>query len=278
MENTRLKALLKLLSNETDAHSRLVRKEIADALEQDPVGVKTALAEEFSTDAPLHVVHALEEIYWDELARSLACFSAKINPDLEEGLKLLSQFTEPGSSNEHISQSIDGVARALRPALLNATGYTEIALILGHYFFDTLGFKPLPTLLNIKDISFARFLRTRRGSGLCAACLYSVVGARYGLDISIVDLAGRVLVHLQDFQQDQSFFIDPLDNGKLLTQEDCRSYLESRQLAWNDEFTVALSSRQIVRRFIANMIFVLNKVHDTRRLTYLRNYLEIIKN
>lgn len=278
MENTRLKALLKLLTSETDTHNAVLRKEIAAALEQDPVAVKTAMAEEFSADTPLHVVHALEEIYWEELARSLACFSAKINPDLEEGLQLLAQFTEPGSSSEQISQSIDGVARALRPALLNAAGYTEIALILGHYFFDTLGFKPLPNLVNAKEISFARFLRTRKGSGLCAACLYAVVGARYGLDISIVDVAGRILVHLQDFQQDQSLFIDPLDNGKLLTQADCRAYLESRQLAWSDEFTAPLSSRQIVRRFIANMIFVLNKVNDTRRLSYLRNYLEILQN
>jgi len=278
MENTRLKALLKLLTGETDACNGLLRKEIAAALQQDPVGVKTALAEEFSADTPLHVIHALEEIYWDELAQKLSCFSAKINPDLEEGLQLLAQFTEPGSSATNITVALDGAARAVRPALLNAAGYAEIAHILGHYFFDTLGFKPLPTILNVQDISFARFLRTRRGSGLCVACLYAVVGARYGLDISLVDLAGRILVYLRDFQQDQSFFIDPLDNGKLLTAEDCRVYLESRQLAWNDEFTTPLSSRQIVRRFIANMIFVLNKVHDTRRLSYLRNYLEILKN
>ena len=113
---------------------------------------------------------------------------------------------------------------------------------------------------------------------MCVACLYTMIGTRYGLDMNIVDLAGRILVHLQDLPSQQSFFIDPLYSGKILWHSDCRQYLSSRQITWNDAFTTPLSSRQIVRRFIANMIFVLNKIQDERRLAYLRTYLEIIKN
>lgn len=278
MENSRLKALLKLLTSETDTYRPVLRQEIAAALKADPVGVQTALVEEFSGDAPLPVLHTLEEIYWEELSHALARFSTKINPDVEEGLILLSKFASPTISRSEITQSIDTMARVLRPGLLNAAGHGDIARLLGHYFFQTLGFQTQQTHLNIEDISFAHFLHTRRGSNLCMACLYMVLGTRYGLDISLVDLAGRILVHLQDDTQHQSFFIDPLDNGKILSQEDCRVYLASRQLAWNNEFIAPMSSRQIVRRFIANMIFVLNKVHDERRLSYLRNYLEIVVN
>lgn len=278
MENGRLKALLKLLTTETDAYRGVLRREIAAALKEDPSGVQTALQEEFSDQAPLPVLHTLEEIYWEELTNSFARFSAKINPDLEEGLMLLSKFANPATARGEITQALDNIARSLRPALLNAAGYTEIARTLGHYFFDTLAIQPLPANLDIQDIAFASFLQKRRGSSLCVACLYTVIGTRYGLDVSVIDLAGRILVHLQDPLHHQSFFIDPLDNGKILQEEDCRRYLDARQLAWNDEFTAPLSSRQLVRRFIANMIYVLNKIHDERRLAYLRSYLEIIKN
>ncbi|MBR4355449.1 MAG: hypothetical protein IKP96_02600 [Elusimicrobiaceae bacterium] len=278
MENGRLKALLKLLTTETGSHGALLRREIAAALKADPASVQTALKEEFSDKAPIGVLHALEEIYWEELTHALARFSAKINPDLEEGLMLLSKFTNPTVSRQKITTLLDEIAHTPRTALLNATGYDEIAQVLGRYFFETLKFQPLQVHLDINDISFVQFLQKRRGSGLCVACLYTLIGARYGLDINLIDLAGRILVHLQDPQQTEALFIDPLDNGKILTQEDCRRYLDSRQLAWNDDFTSPLSSRQIVRRFIANMIYVLNKVHDERRLAYLRKYLEIVKN
>lgn len=278
MENGRLKALLKLLTTETDTYGVVLRREIAAALKEDPSGVKTALEEEFSNEPPLPVLHTLEEIYWEELTHALARFSAKINPDLEEGLLLLSKFTNPTTARSEVSALLDDMAHTLRPALLNATNYTEIAQHMGHYFFDTLGIQPLQANTDLQDVSFSRFLYKRRGSSLCVACLYAVIGGRYGLDINLIDLAGRILVHLQETTLNQSFFIDPLDNGKILTQEDCRQYLASRQLVWSEEFITPLSSRQIVRRLIANMIYVLNKVHDERRLAHLRNYLEIVKN
>ena len=84
---------------------------------------------------------------------------------------------------------------------------------------------------------------------MCVACLYMLIGNRYGLDVNLIDLAGRILIYWQDRTQ-HDFFIDPLDNGKILSQEDCQAYLASRQLAWTPQCTAPLSSRQTVRRFI----------------------------
>ncbi|MGN0024481.1 MAG: transglutaminase family protein [Candidatus Avelusimicrobium sp.] len=276
--NDRVKALIRLLQTESDAYGPMLKRELAAAIKADPARVQSAILEEFKTSAPLPVVHTLEEICWEDLATALARFAAKINPDLEEGLALLSKFTSPALPSKEISSPLDDMARELRGALLNAKNHTEIATILSHYFFHVKGFQTLPANLDIKDISFARFLRKKRGSSLCAACLYVTIGQRYGLDVNLVDLAGRILVHLRGLSARESWFIDPLDAGKLLSQEDCRTYIRTRQIEWNDEFLLPLSSRLIVRRFIANMIYVLNKLRDERRLKYLREYLEIIKN
>ncbi len=277
MENQRLKALFKLLSSETGSPSSVLRREIADAIKADPVGVQTVLEQEFPDHTPLCVVNTLEEIAWDELTRALIQFAAKINPDLEEGLTLLAQFHTPALTRKDIAGPVDEIAHALRHALINAKDYAEIAQVLAHHFFHTLQVQTLPANWDVQEISFVHFLHKHRGSSLCIACLYVLIGERYGLDVNLIDLAGRILIHLQDPEQTQSLFTDPLDNGKILSLEDCRAYIDSRQLSWSDDFLTPLSSRQIVRRFIANMIFVLNKAHDERRLSYLRNYLEILR-
>ncbi|MBR4592516.1 MAG: hypothetical protein IKO35_04845 [Elusimicrobiaceae bacterium] len=278
MGNDRLKALFKLLTTETETYSTVLRREIAAAIKQNPSAVKVALEEEFHSAPPSSILHVLEDIYWEDLSREFALFSAKINPDLEEGLALLSKFTDPALDRRSLANNLDQNALPLRHALLNATNYMEIARQLGRYFFGSLGLQTLSANTDIKDVSFSRFLQKRRGSSLCVACLYVLTGARYGLDINIIDLAGRVLLSLQDPSLQQAFFMDPLDNGKILWQSDCKQYLASRQIAWKDEFLAPLSSRQIVRRFLANMIFILNKIQDERRLACLRKYLEIIKN
>lgn len=277
-DDVRLKALFQLLKTEADTYGPVIKREIAAALKENPVRVHQVLEQEFQSQTPLPVLQTLEEICWEDLAGAFSHFSAKINPDLEEGLAIVCKFIESAADRRDITPPLDSWAYQLRMPLLNAKNYEEIAGQLSNYFFHTLQIQTLPINRSIKDLSFARLLRKKKGSSLCIACLYVLIGQRYGLDINLIDLAGRILVHLQPQQQQPSLFIDPLDEGKILTEQDCRRYLEARCLEWSDEFIAPLSSRQIVRRLLANMIYILNKVHDERRLNYVRHYLEIIKN
>lgn len=277
-DKARLKALFKLLETETAQYGPLLKQALAVAIAQDPAQVQQLLEEEFSTSAPMGIVQTLEEICWEDLEKAFASFAAKINPDLEEGLMLLAKFTSPTTARGDLAAPLDEMATALRPALVNATGYTEIIELLGRFIFNLRGFKVLPTITNIQDLSFPHFLQTKTGSGLEMACLYNCLGQRFGLETDIVDMTGRLLVHVRDNTYQVSFLVDPLDNGKLISEDMCRHYIRSRGLENEEELFTPLSSRLVVRRFIANMIYVLHKIHDERRLKYLRNYLEIIKN
>ncbi len=277
-DEVRLKALFQLLRTEADTYGPVIKREIAAALKENPSQVHAVLEQEFQQQTPLPVVQTLEEICWDDLSNGFARFAEKINPDLEEGLALISKFIETATVRSDITAPVDAWATQLRIPLLNAKNYVEIASSISNYLFNTLQLQTIPVNRDIKDLSFARLLRKKRGSNVCVACLYTVLGQRYGLDCGLIDLAGRILVLLQEDKNGQSLFIDPLDKGNLLTETDCRQYIESRCLQWSDEFLIPLSSRQLVRRLLANMIFTLNKIHDERRLSYVRNYLEIIKN
>lgn len=273
-----LKALLKLIETESDEYTELLRPELAAAVKDNPARVQQALDSAFNLSVPSKVRHTLEEICWDNLSEQMAAFAGKINPDLEEGLWILARFVSPAATRGEITHNLDNLAQQMRAALLNTTDLSSAAEVLSKYFFNSLRFVVLPANLDIKDISFGRFLVKRRGSSLCMACLYQTIAQRYGLECNLVDLAGRILVHLQAHSTEQNLFIDPLDKGKILSVQDCKDYILSREIKWNENFFAPLSSRTIIRRFIANMIYVLNKLRDERRLKYLRNYLEIIKN
>lgn len=273
-----LKALLKLIETETDDYVDMLRPDLAAAVLADPARVQQAIDDTFADEVPSKVRRTLEEICWGNLAKDVSAFAGKINPDLEEGLWILARFASPSAKRGEITQRLDAIAQELRPLLLNVTNLYEAADVMGKYFFSTQHFVTLPANLDIKDISFGRFLLKKRGSSLCTACLYQTIAQRFGVESGLVDLAGRILVFMQDVPKKQILFIDPLDNGKILTQQDCKDYIFSRDIKWNDEFLSPLSSRTIIRRFIANMIYVLNKLRDERRLKYLRTYLEIIKN
>jgi regulator of sirC expression with transglutaminase-like and TPR domain len=273
---SRIKALIKLLETERGQYGNLLREELAAAVRSNPAEVERIMNEEKHTSAPRTILQTLEEVCWEELKTDFSAFSAKINPDLEEGLALLAKFTAPAVTREDLTRAVDALAQKVRPVVINARNLREAAEMFNHYFFNVKKFTALPAVVDVQDTSFWHFLRTGKGSVLCVACLYMVMSVRFGLDIEIIDLAGRVLLLAKDSTYNDSFIIDPLDNGKILQAQECKEYVLSRAISWDNNLFTPLSSRAVVRRFIANMIFILNRLRDERPLAYLRSYLEIL--
>ncbi len=276
--NNHIKALIELLDAETGPRAETLRRELARIMKEQPQELHEVIERDFHSAVPAALVCAMEEVCWEELAEACARFNGKINPDLEEGLAIVSRFVNPALSRDEITTGVDAVAHMLRPLLANCTGPAEISNTLSRFFFRAQGFTVLPAAHDIKDVSFGRFIQKKQGSALCMACLYAVVGSRFGLDCGVVDMAGRVLACFWSDNEQEPLFIDPADRGKLLTLADCKDYIYGRNLEWNDAFATPLSSRALLRRLLANMIFILNKLRDERRLSYLRRYMDILKN
>lgn len=271
-----IRALFKLLEK-PDMQDRLFLKQaLSSAIKTNPAKVQQVLEEDFAESAPRGIVDLLEEICWEDLAGSFTSFVAKINPDLEEGLSLVAKFTSPTMARGKITEPLDAMAFELRSALLNAQNYREMIADMTHYIFDMRRFKTLPSAKNINDLSFSHFLQRKQGAALCMACLYACLGQRYGLNMEVADMSGWTVVLCKDEAHQDTFVVDPFNSGKVLSLEDCRSYMQLRRLPWNTNTITVLSSRQVVRRLLAQMIFLLNKVNDERRLSYLRNYLDIL--
>ena len=274
---SRLRALIKLLQTEHGPYATLLKEELASAVRTAPEEVERVMTEEKNTSAPQTVLQTLEEICWEELSEEFALFSAKINPNLEEGLALLSRFTAPTAALEDLTHKLDEHGEVLAPAVEYVRqDARESVQLFNRYFFTLKSFAVLPTVNDVRDLSFMRFLHTGKGSVLCMAGLYVCLAQRCGLDMQIIDLAGRILLLVKDGANDDSFIVDPLDNGKIVQTQDCKDYVLARALSWNNNLFTPLSSRAVIRRFIANMIYVLRKQHNDHPLPYLRRYMETL--
>ena len=279
MIKSQIKALIDLLSQETGhQQTALLKAELARLMQEQPQRVHEVIENDFHSSVPAALIDAMQEICWEQLTQNATRFAAKINPDMEEGMALVTRFVNPAITRQEIARQLDDLARQLRPLLANCNSPEEIWTTMGRYFFHAQAFQVLPAAHDIKDISFGRFLYKKQGSALCLCTLYAVCGARFGLEAGVADMAGRVLAVLHPRDGSEPIFADPLDQGKILTLSDCKDYIYARNLCWNDAFALPLSSRAVLRRFLGNMIFILNKLRDERRLSFLRRYMDILKN
>ena len=277
-EKNQVKALIDLINRETGPQAALLRGELARIMQENPSVLHDIIEKDFHSAVPASLVHAMEEACWDSLQKNVHLFAQKINPNLEEGLAIVTRFVNPAVALEEISQDLDTLARSLRPLLLNCNGTAEVLDIMSRFFFRVQGFTILPSTKDIKEVSFGRFLEKKSGSALCLSCLYALCAERFGLDGGVVDLAGRLLAVIFPTDGSEPVFVDPLAQGKQLLLQDCKEYIDSRNLQWSENFITPLSSHTLMRRFLGNMIFILNKLRDERRLAYLRRYMDILNN
>ena len=276
-ENSQIKALINLLDSEKGPGADVLRQELARIVKEHPRQLHEVIEQDFHSSVPAALIMALEEVCWEELVQACARFAAKINPDAEEGLAIATRFVNPAVSRDETTRELDSEARLLKPLLSTCVSAAEMCQTMSRFFYKSQGFIVLPCARDIKDVSFGRFLQKKQGSAFCMACLYAAIGNRFGLDAGVVDMAGRVLACFRP-ENEAPLFADPADYGKLLTLTDCKDYIFSRNLEWSEAFAAPLSSRALLRRCLGNMIFILNKLRDERRLSYLRRYMDILKN
>ena len=272
-----IKALIELLGKESGRQAVFLRDELSRIMKEEPQALHDVIEQDFHSSVPAALVHNMEEVCWEDLTQEISSFSAKINPPLEEALSMVTRFVNPAVKAEEVTQDLDKLTHALRPFSQQASSTEELLKSMAHFFLSVENFFIVPTARDIKEVSFGRFLQKKLGSSLCLACLYVLCAERFGLEAGVVDLAGKLLVSMRLNDHQEVLFADPTKNGIIFTSADCRQYIDSRNLEWNEAFLSPLSSRTLLRRFLGNMIFILNKLKDERRLSYLRRYMDILK-
>ncbi|WP_428898051.1 Regulator of sirC expression [Parelusimicrobium proximum] len=277
MKEHQIRALIQLITKENDETREELKKELSNAILFHPDEVRSAL-EQHTGETPLFVKHAMEEIVWENLRKSFSVFATKINPDLEEGLMLISKFMDPALSEPEASRRLDEIALILRQDMINCIDVFEIAQAMQNTFFGKLRFTTVSAGLRPIDVSFYNLLKDGRGSATAISCLYALLGQRYSLDINIVNMHGRIMLHFIEPAYDSHFFADPLDKGKIISEEECRVYLADKGIHWSKDFLLPLNSKAVVKRALANLIYLYNKQKDDRRLNFLRDYISYLEN
>ena len=274
---SQIKALIDLLGREKGSQAALLKEELAHIMQNQPQLLRQVIEQDFHRSIPHSLATAMQETYWEQLAGQIAQFNQKINPNLEEALFLSTRFANPAFTRVEITAELDQLAYQLKPLLLSCTSAEEVVQTMSQFFIHTQNYHIVQTARDIKELSFGRFLQKKQGTALCLCALYIVCAERFGLEAGLIDLAGRILVRLQTQDTNKPVFADPLQKGTLVTLAACKQYIFERNLEWTDTFITPLCSRSVLRRIFSKMIFVLNKLRDERRLSYLRRYMDILK-
>jgi len=274
-----IRALVRLIETEDEQNSCILKQKLSDVIKNYPMKFKNVVDKDFSDKKPHFIKEILENIYLEDLKREFAVFAKKINPDLEEGLTLVSKIGTPSLSKKHIFNTLESFSKELKNTLIGNDHSENICNILGRGIFGILDFDIKMKDLTPEDIYFDKFLKNRKSGIINLCCLYVLLAKRFKVKLAIVDLQGKIVLAFDNIDK-EAVYIDPLDYGKLSNEKNLRQYLLNKGKSLEPYEAKIFSSKQIVKRILGNLIYSCNKnptAENNNRIEYIRSYFDVLK-
>lgn len=226
----------------------------------------------------LRARHVMARIFLEDLE---AQFQALANRDddtfqLEDGVFTIARIEYPDLDVESFRQQLDAFASVVRDRLRGVREPHEIIRVVNRYIFEELKFTGNSADYYNPDNSYMnRVIERRTGIPITLSALYLLITERLSLPVNGVGLPGHFLVKYA--AGDSEVYIDPFNNGKLLTRKDCAHYLTGAGYYFKEEYVATSGARDIVIRLLRNLVLIYSKQQDKSRVRQITHYVEILQ-
>ncbi|MDC4224133.1 MAG: transglutaminase-like domain-containing protein [Candidatus Manganitrophus sp.] len=264
-----LDALVRLLG-EDESHFEIIRQRL---IEMGPSALPALerCAREGALQISERADQIIESIRLEALDEEWRRYAEKESCSLEEGVFLLARFAYPEMNSEIYREEINKMAAVLRRRIQPHSSPGNVIQILNHYLFEELHFSGNRENYYAPENSYINtVLETKKGIPVSLSVVMLLLAERLNLPLHGIGMPGHFLVAWSD-QQDE-IYIDPFNEGRMLTRVEIESQLPGDEHGLLDEYLRKVSTRQIIARMIRNLIYIYNEGGETEKGSWLERF------
>jgi regulator of sirC expression with transglutaminase-like and TPR domain len=259
MDITRVKSLICLLDDEDDSIYLIARDhlisigELALPLLESHLHADEAVLQERVKEAYDVITSAL-------LKEQIRAYREKYKEEmnLEEGVFLIAKYGFPQIDMRTFSDLLNFFASELQERLDFADPPEEIVSKVGKYFSEEKGFSGSEIDYYDGDYHYLnKVIETKKGVPISLSVIYLLVLKRLNLPVKGIGMPGHFIIRYEFGAK--HVLADPFHAGKILSLEDCKSYLNRMGFTFSSQYLDPVSDKQILERMIRNLILVFEK-------------------
>jgi regulator of sirC expression with transglutaminase-like and TPR domain len=180
------------------------------------------------------------------------CASREGAVSLEAGCWLLARTRYPEFDQPAYEARLDEMARELRERLTGRETPRATIEVCNRHLYQTLGFRGNRQDYFDPDNSYLnRVLDRRLGIPVSLGALYLILARRLRLPLYGVNMPGHFLLAWRS--RVAHFLVDPFNEGRLVTEADCREYCEQMGLEFHPQTLSVAPARRILLRMCQNL-------------------------
>ena len=205
----------------------------------------------------------------------------KNNPqDLQDGVFLVASFGNPFFDFDYYSDLLDKWALDLEKNLKKIKlkdDPTSIISEVNHFLFMELGFQGNKEGYYEAENSFIdKVIERKLGNPILLSVIYILVSRLLGLPFSGVNMPSHFLVQYHDAFE--PIFIDPFNQGEIVTKENCKERIKALRLSWQEDYLSIPTNKQIVARILQNLANIYHNEDKFDLKDCIEDYIKVLKN
>ena len=204
---------------------------------------------------------------------------SKTNPnDLEAGVFLIASFSNPFLSSEQCLETLSGWRNILNVNLKKIklqNDPTSIINEINHFMFMELGFKGnKENYYDVENSFIDKVIDKRLGNPILLSVIYLLLTTKLGLSFGGVNMPAHFLVQYLDAFE--PIFIDPFNQGEIITKADCKEKIKTLKLVWQEDYLSSPTVKQIILRIMQNLINIYHSEGQLELKGYFESYVNIL--
>lgn len=289
MNNSEINALIKLLEDPDNSVFIAVKSRLTE-IGTDILAELKAAWERSKDDLFLErSSEIISDVQFNQTFKSFKDWVKSDDPNLLEGAFLIASYKFPELDKDIILQKVEKIKRDAWLQMNDNLTPLEQIRVLNHIIYNIHKFvrnnmdfySPKNSYLNL-------VLETKKGNPVSLAILYLVVANKLGLPIYGVNLPKNFILayveehstsNLKTTLEDKivSFYINPYNNGAILTKREIDYFLKQQKIKPLDYFYTPCDNHTIIQRLILNLIYAYERQEDFTKADDLKKFLSLFK-
>jgi regulator of sirC expression with transglutaminase-like and TPR domain len=219
----------------------------------------------------------IHELQFELFGERLTHWNESESDDLLKGLWILATYQYPDLEYEELFQQIEQIYQEVwRHMQDDLQPYDKIRII-NQVLFDQLKFRANTKNFHSPGNSMINtVLESKKGNPISLSAIYMMVARRLNMPVYGVNLPNLFILTYKDELEEFQFYINVFNKGLIFSREDIDNYIEHLQLPPQDIYYDPCSNRDIILRFLRNLIVSFEKVDDFEKSDEIKEILKLI--
>ena len=198
--------------------------------------------------------------------------------DLLRGLWIIATYQYPDLEYETLHQQIEQIYHEVwRHSSDDHQPYDQVRVI-NHILFDRMKFRANTRNFHSPGNSMINtVLESKKGNPISLSSIYMLVANRLGMPVYGVNLPNLFILTYKDEPEELQFYINVFSKGLIFSREDIDNYIDHLQLPHKEVYYEPCSNRDIVLRYLRNLIVSFEKVDDYHKSDEIKEILHRIE-